>query len=188
MIGTKQVINSPFWLCILLVCAVHLLLAGDGAAQHSEARGPLVADLMITGCREVPTEKLLPYVQTKPGREYSPKLAYDDLARLAQSHLCKPVGVRTEPTTDGRVNVIFEVQEYKRVIGDVIYQHNKHVSTKELEGITRVRAGMPMNRDQIQLACHEIESHLKQQGYYFANVKLVEGNEAYHDRVVFNIT
>jgi outer membrane protein insertion porin family len=188
--GVKPVKISVI-LPMLLSLGVCLLLAGPSLAQNPAPSGSkvFVADVNIEGVRNPAlVQRALTLIHTKKGREYSEKDARDDIARLAASNLCRPYNVRTEPTTDGRVNVIFVVREFRSVVREVVFKHAKHVDQKELEGMTRIRNGMPLDPTLNQLACHEIADHLRKQGYYFANVTLEEGFHESHERVVFNIT
>lgn len=174
----------------LLSVAALLLLVHWGLAQTTgNNNNVLVADVFVFGNRSIPTAKIMQYIHTKPGSVYSYSLIQDDFSRLAGSRMFKNLRpVRTENTTDGRVNVIFEVQEHPNVVREVVYKHAKHVSTKDLEGITRIRRGMPLDRELNRIVCFDLQEHFKRQGYYFANVNLEEGYDESHDRVVFNIT
>lgn len=176
---------------ILLLAGLAALLAlpfGVARTQGLPSRG-IVAQVKFSGIRSIPVEKAMNFVHSKPGTEYSHARAMEDISRLASANLFKSIrGVRTEPTPDGRLTVIFEVIEHANVVRDVSYLHAKHVDRKELEQATRVRAGMPLDKTLNQLACYEIQETLKKQGYYFANVTLEEGYDESHDRVVFNIT
>jgi outer membrane protein assembly complex protein YaeT len=175
-------------LLVLLSVAALCLSAPTLLAQPGSPNRLIVADVLFDGVRNIPIEKAMLYLQTKKGQEYSDRVAQDDVSRLAASHLCKPLSVRTEPTGDGRVNVIFIVQEFRGVVREVEFVHAKHIDIKELREMTRVRRGMPLDPTMNQLACFEIQEHLKTQGYYFANVSLIEGYHESHDRVIFNIT
>ena len=90
--------------------------------------------------------------------------------------------------TDGRVRVVFTVSEYPNMVRDVIYKHAKHVGAEELEGITGLRKGVPLDPVTNKSACFKIQEHMKSKGYYFANVVLEEGDKSTDERVVFNIT
>jgi outer membrane protein assembly complex protein YaeT len=178
------------------VVRIILVLLGLAAsylpAQPSLGQNPgnrvLVANVFFDGVKNIPIDKAMLYVHTKPGQEYSDAVAQKDIERLAASHLCRPLTVRTESTTDGRVNVIFVVREFRSVVREVVFKHAKHVDVKELQNLTRVRRGMPLDTTLNQLACYDIQEFLKKKGYYFANVSLEEGYHESHDRVVFNIT
>src|ERR1051325_3558370 len=187
------------------VSAVRMLFVGAAvclgfflsARIHGQAPGigPVVgadrvyvADVTVEGVRNVPQEKLLQIVLTKKDRIYSDAEAREDIARLAASNLCRPYDVRTVPTTDGRVNVIFMAREFRSVVREVVFKHANHLDTKELQSMTRVQRGMPLNPTLNILARNEIADHLRKQGYYFANVSLEEGDKDGDERVVFNVT
>src|ERR1019366_10350112 len=174
-------------LLTLLGLLALFLAASPGLAQITTNR-VMIANVVITGTRSIPTDKAMAYIYSKPGSEYTYARVQDDVSRLAAAHLFKYIRVKTESTTDGRMNVIFEVQEHPNVVREVLYKHAKHVNVKELEGMTRVQRGMPLDKTLNQIACYEIQEHLKKQGYFFANVSLEEGFDESHERVVFNIT
>lgn len=129
------------------------------------------------------------YIHSKPGSSYSPAVVQEDVTRLAASRLFRTIPtVKTTPTPDGRLNLYFEVREYRNVVREVIYKHAKHEDLKDLEDQTKVKPGMPLDVWANKNACFELQEYLKKQGYYLANVALEEGWDESHDRVVFNIT
>lgn len=162
-----------------------LLVPNVGRAQPGREK---IADVRIVGARTTPAEKLLTYVRTRKGMTYDGQVAQADLIALSRTGLVQPVTVTTEPTQDGRVIVNFYVRERPNVVREIVYKHAKHVSAKDLDGIVKVRKGLPLDKTQNRLACYEIQDYLKKKGYYFANVTLEEGYEDSHTRVVFNIT
>lgn len=188
--GTNQtkMLSLRGILARLVSVAVLLWLVHWGVAQTAPTR-VMVADVSVFGNRSIPTSKVMQYIYTKPGSVYSYSQIQDDFSRLAGSRLFKNIRpVRTENTTDGRVNVIFEVQEHPNVVREVVYKHAKHVNVKELEGLTKIRRGMPLDKELNRIVCFDLQEHFKRQGFYFANVNLEEGYDESHDRVVFNIT
>jgi len=173
---------------VLAIVSAFGLLSLVGEAQSPTAR-PTIANTYVLGTRNIPLEKVMNYILSKPGSVFSVAEAQNDVSRLAMSKLFKAIRpVRTEPTSDGRLNVYFEVVEQPNIVREVIYKHAKHVKTSELEDMTRVRKGMPLDKELNRIACFELLEHLKKEGYYFANVSLEEGFDESHDRVVFNIT
>lgn len=168
--------------------AVLLVLVHWGIAQTAQNR-VIVADVFVFGNRSIPTSKVMQYIYTKPGSIYSYASAQEDVSRLAASRLFKSIRpVRIESTTDGRVNVIFEVQEHPGIVRDVVYKNANHVNIKDLEVMTKIRIGMPLDKELNLIVRFDIQEHLRREGYYFANVTLEEGWDESHDRVVFNIT
>lgn len=183
----KAKVSVVRMILLLVALAAAFLSAQPGHTQNLGNR-VLVANVYFDGVKNIPIDKAMLYVHTKPGQEYSDAVAQKDIERLAASHLCRPLDVRTESTTDGRVNVIFVVREFRSVVREVVFKHAKHVDVKEMQNLTRVRRGMPLDTTLNQLACYDIQEFLRKKGYYFANVSLEEGHQESHDRVVFNIT
>src|ERR1017187_5634644 len=174
-------------LALLLGLSAWCLAAPSCFAQPAPGR-QLIANVYFEGVQNLPVEKAMNYVESKPGQAYSEAIAQKDIERLAASHLCVPIGVRTVEanTDDGRVNVIFTVRELRSVVKEIVFKHAKHSDVKELQKIARIQRGMPLDPMHNQIACYEIQEHLRTQGYYFANVTLEEGYDERHDRVVFN--
>lgn len=160
-------------------------------AQDSESR-TIVGDVYIVGVRTIPLEKAMVYVHTRSNRAYSYATVQDDVSRLAASNLFKYIRVKTDSTSDGRMNVIFEVQEYPNIVRSVEFKHLKHSSVKDLEKeispLARIQRGMPLNKMLNQQACFEIQEFLKQKGFYFATVTLESGHDESHDSVIFNVS
>jgi outer membrane protein insertion porin family len=178
---------ASFWMSLLALAAL-ACLAFPVRAQTPE-RSEQIANVYIIGNRSIPTDKILQYIHSKPGSSYSATVVQEDVTRLAGSRLFRNIPtVKTAPTPDGRLNLYFEVIEYRNVVREVIYKHAKHLDLKELEEQTKVKPGMPLDLWANKNACFELQEHLKKQGYYFANVSLEEGDKETDDRVVFNIT
>jgi outer membrane protein assembly complex protein YaeT len=170
----------------LVLCGLILLgVIGPSAFAQENER---IADIAVEGNRRIATAKILRMVRSQPGNEYSRATLQEDLTALGGSRLFKNVGVREESLPDGRVRLVFIVNEYPNLIRAVTYRHAKHISADELEGITGLRAGLPLDPITNKSACFKIQEHMKQKGYYFTNVVLEEGDKSGDERVVFNIT
>ncbi len=101
---------------------------------------------------------------------------------------CSRTSPRTQNTNDGRVIVIYKVQEHPNIVREVIFKHAKHLSDDELETLTRIRKGMPLDTRLNKIAVIEIQEALKKKGRLLASVRLEEGFDESHTRVVYNIT
>src|SRR5262245_45372002 len=112
-----------------------------------------VADVVIQGNRQIPTQKVMSYVKTKPGAEYSQASVDEDVRRLYETRLFGNIQVLRQPTEDGRVVVVFQIVEYPSVVQEVIYQGAKHLKPDELESITGIRKGFPLNPIANKQAC-----------------------------------
>lgn len=119
-----------------------LLLAGFLllvlATQFSSAQGPAketVADVIVVGNRNIPTEKIMRSIKTKPGGDYSKSMLQTDATTLTATRMFRNVSVKETRLGDGRYQVYFEVQEYPNLIREVIFKNNNHISEKELENM-----------------------------------------------------
>ena len=180
---------SPAWTRLLGLAGFLVLLTL--AARTGWAQAPAtetVADVIVVGNRNIPTEKIMRFIRTRAGGEYLQSKLQEDVTTLAETRMFKSVRVRDARTSDGRYQVYFEVQEYPNLITEIIYKHANHVSEKELDKMTRLRKGMPLDPTSNRNACYEIQDYLKKKGRYFASVVLEEGDKVSDRRVVFNIS
>ena len=137
MKGKASPSRSPLSQSILLkaVAVLTALSCGFVFAQPG-GREPIVAEVLVKGNRQIPSDQVLRYVYTKPGNEYSTGLAQKDIERLAISGLfSRPPQLDVKDTPDGRVIVTFQVFEHANVVRDVQFKHANHISDKELESI-----------------------------------------------------
>lgn len=180
--------RASAWKRLLTLGGLVLLV---GFAHHSSAQTTardIVGDVAVVGNRSIPTEKVLRYItRTRPGQDYTPAGLQADVDSLTEAKLFKNVRVRDQRGPDGKITVYFEVTEYPSVITEIIYRNAHHISEKDLNEMTRLRKGMPLNPTMNRQACYEIQDHLKRKGRYFANVVLEEGDKPGDSRVVFNI-
>ena len=127
-------------------------------------------------------------IQTRKGEEYNYNKLLDDVSRLINSRLIRNATMSDEPSSAG-VIVTFRIEEYPNVIEEVIFRNANHISQKELEKLTpNIKRGMPISPWANESACYRIQAYLKQDGRYWANVSLEEGDKLTDHRVVFNVT
>ena len=65
------------------------------------------------------------------------------------------------PGNASGVVVYFHVQEYPNLIQEVVYKNANHISQKDLDEMTRLRKGMPLDPATNRQACFAIQDHLK---------------------------
>jgi outer membrane protein insertion porin family len=70
----------------------------------------------------------------------------------------------------------------------VIYKNAHHLKPDELDMLTGIRRGVPLDPARNLRACSLIEQEYRKRGRLFASVHLEEGNKPGDDHVVFNIT
>src|SRR5207244_8813103 len=71
------------------------------------------------------TEKIMRYIRTRPGGDYTQATVQADVSRLAETRMFKSVRVKDARLGDGRFQVFFEVQEYPNLIREIIYKDRK---------------------------------------------------------------
>jgi outer membrane protein insertion porin family len=163
--------------------------AGRGQPGADE----IVVDVIPMGNKSVPSDKILRMVNTRPGSPFNPVMLQEDVTRVLSSGLFRDVRAKEELVPDERTGqqrlvVYICVTEFPSIVREVIYKNAHHISQKDLDEMTRIRAGMPLDPTLNKRACFEIQEALKKKGRYFASVTLEEGYQPDHTRVVFNIT
>jgi len=167
--------------------AFALIGARASLAQAPPDRKVIVADVIPIGNHNIPTQRIMGLLKTLPGKEYNYAVVQEDVARLAKLRLFRDIQVRDEATTDGRVIVYFMLTEFPNLVGDVIYRHAHHINAKDLDSLTGIKKGEPLNPTRNKQGCQAIEGRYKEQGRLFATVTLEEGGNPGDTRVVYNI-
>jgi outer membrane protein assembly factor BamA len=85
------------------------------------------------------------------------------------------------------VSIWFLVDEYPNVVREVGYKNAHHMTTDELEAITGLKRGLPLDPERNRHACELIVEDYRKQGRIFASCVLEEGGQPGDQRVVFNI-
>ncbi len=145
----------------------------------------MVVDVRVVGNKQTPTEKLMRYIQTRPGRPYSAESVGKDVRRLNSSGLV--VSVRPQyqqaPNGQGRI-VVYEVFE-RATIRSVHYVGNRKIKKKTLSKEAKLKAGDPLEPFAIEESRSRLEAFYKEKGYPDARVTLSEGSKPTDERVVF---
>jgi outer membrane protein assembly complex protein YaeT len=166
-----------------------VLCGAVGFAQSQPAPGTmLVEDVIPQGNRHVATQKIISVIRTRPGSDYSDETVKDDVRKLYETKLFANVQARTERTADNKIKVYFIVYELPSTIQEIIYNGAKHLKADELEQVTGLRKGQPLNPLANQMAVNAILARYHDMGRKWASVQLVEGDKPDDTRVVFNIT
>jgi outer membrane protein assembly complex protein YaeT len=148
----------------------------------------IVADVIPQGNRLVTTQRIMGLIKTKPNGEYQKATVDSDVRKLYETKLFRNVEARTANTEDGKIKVYFIVTEYPSTIQEIVYQGAKHLKPDDLDTITGLRKGSPLNPIANKMAVQSIIRRYHEDGRLFASVELVEGDKPGDTRVVFNIT
>jgi RNA polymerase sigma factor (sigma-70 family) len=92
-----------------------------------------------------------------------------------------------QKTAENKGKVYFDVAEYPSVVQEIVYQGAHHLKPDELDTLTGLKKGMPLNPVANLMAQQAILRRLHEKGRMFAGVELVEGNKPGDTRVVFRI-
>jgi outer membrane protein insertion porin family len=175
--------RAPFRYAV--VTAGLLLIAQLGSAQNTD---PIVADVVPTGNRLIPSDQITGQMKTKRGSRLSQTALEQDQFELKKSGAFSDVRIRTLQNPDGRITVFADVVEYPSLVQDVRYEGAKHLKVEELDQLSGIRRGTPLNPTANQKACYNILEKLHDQGRRFASVVLEKGWQIGDTSVVFRIT
>jgi outer membrane protein assembly complex protein YaeT len=189
---TKTRLTAAKGLGVLVFLALAALATPPGGAQTTPGTRVLVADVIVTGNRTISTDRIMSYIKIRPGLEYTrtflKQSLIEDARRLSDTRMFKNIWPQVKDLPDGKVTVCFVVQEFPNVIKEIKYKGANHISQKDLDQMTNLRVGLPLDPVSNKKACFEIEDALKKKGRFFAHVELEEGANPTDNRVIFNIT
>jgi outer membrane protein assembly complex protein YaeT len=178
---------------LVVAASLVLLLAVDrGAlAQTPDAQAApekvIVSDVIIQGNRNVPSEFIKNQLKTRVGREYVPETLQEDVRSLFASRQFGNVWSDVLKDGPNRVKVIVYIRDYPTSVEKVTYRGNHNLSNDELEQITGIRKGAPLNPLANKVACRRIIGRYNEDGRPFASCELLKGGEPGDTEVVFNI-
>jgi len=173
-------------LSMLLVVAGVLFTAA--AACAAPADDPLVSDVIPSGNKLIPKEQIIGQLRTRPGQRFNQATVEQDAYELRRSGAFSEVRVRTQPDGPEKVIVYFDVLEMPSLIQEIKYTGVKHIKHEELETLTGLKLGTPLNPIANRLAAQRILDKLRDDGRYYSSVELVSGGQVGDTRVEFRVT
>jgi outer membrane protein assembly complex protein YaeT len=161
-----------------------------GILAHAQTATPkvIVEDVVPQGNRLTSSQKIISLIKTRPGSEYLQETVAEDVRKLYETKLFANIRPIVERTGENKVKVYFYVTEFTSTIQEVVYNGAKHLKPDELETLTGLRKGAPLNPIANRMAVNAIQHRYEEMGRLFAGVELVEGGKPGDTRVVFNIT
>lgn len=178
--------------CRPLACGLLALIVlawPSAAADPNNPAGKVVARVLPVNNKVHDAPLILAKMTTKAGRPYDEAVVQEDVRRLLNTGWFAPGGVEVKTAVDdaGQVTVFVHVIELNNIVREVVYLGNQHYSESELNDLTGVRRGGPLNPQMNQLAAQHIRNKLLDDGRAFASVHLLEGGTLTDTRVVFQI-
>src|SRR5438270_4370664 len=167
---------------------VCVLLLGGATAAAQSPEGKIVSDVIPGGNRAAAPEQVTNAIQTRKDRPYKQATVNEDVAALLRTRLFQNVTPYYQLTADDKVVVYFDVQEFPSAIQEIRYEGAKHLKDDELNTLTGLRRGVPLNPEANRQARQAILRKYQEMGRIYADVQLVEGGAPGDGRVVFRIT
>ena len=151
--------------------------------------GKEIAEVVIQGCQIHSKEQILSRMDTKPGKSYSETTVQEDVNRFLKEGWFAPneVKVSIRNRADGKITVVLSVVELPSTIKNIIYRGADHLGKEEIERLTGLKRGQPMNPAINQAARNAIMRAYLEKGRYWTSVNLVSGNRKEDHDVFFDI-
>lgn len=187
MTACRRVCRSlPF---AAVVAAAAVLVWPRGGLSADSPAGKVVSEVVPVNNRVRPPAQILNLIQTRPGRPYDEATIQEDIRRLHGTRWFAPGGVQvhTKIDPDGRVTVFLQLTELTATVQEIVYHGAQHLTRKELDELTGVRKGDPMNPLANELGRAAILRKYQEEGRYYSSVTLVEGGKATDARVVYEV-
>lgn len=171
------------------LAAAAVLTWPAGAAAADNPNGKVISEVLPVGSRIRTPDQIRAVMYSRPGVRYEEATVQEDVRRLHGTKWFVPGGVQvlTKNDSDGRVTILVYVTELTSTVQDVIYDGAQHLRPSELQTLTGVRKGEPMNPLANELGAQAIRRKYQEDGRYYASVELVEGNKPADTRVVYRI-
>jgi outer membrane protein assembly complex protein YaeT len=147
-----------------------------------------VEDVRLQGNVQIPTHRIMPHIKTRAGQDYSEDAIQEDIKNLYATKLFANVQAAKQFTKEGNVIVFFSVVETPSKIERIEYKGGGHLKIKDLEEITNLKRGQPMNPIINRRACQEIVRRFNEDGRPLAICELLKGDRPGDTEVIFQIT
>jgi outer membrane protein assembly complex protein YaeT len=177
------------WGLAAALAVVAALVGPPRAAANDSPAGREIEQIVPVGNRLHPLDQILNQMHSRPGKPYNEALIQEDVRRLHATKWFVPgsIEIRTAIQPDGRVIVFVHLAELSSTVQEVQYVGAEHLRASELQTLSGVRKGDPMNPLTNELGRQALIRRYQEDGRYFASVELVEGGKPSDTRVVYQI-
>jgi outer membrane protein insertion porin family len=184
MIATDRMSDYPR---LLAAVTCLLLLATCAQGQYAPTK-IIIEDVIPTGNLQVPTQRIVNMIKSKAGGEFKSEVLDEDVRTLIATKQFLDVQVQKQEMPGNKIRLYFIMKEYPSTITEVIYQGNKHLKPEELETITGLRKGGPLNPIAVRMGQQAILRRYNDMGRMLTGVEILEGDKPGDRRVVYSIT
>ena len=168
---------------------LNLYNAPGSSTRAEKYEGMTISDVKIEGNRQYSFEKIIPYLRTRPGRQFSKKILEDDVRRLIYSRMFVNVETLFKEVNNGNsisLEVKFRVSE-RRTIQYIRYVGNEKIRKKILEKEALLRVGGAIDPSEVASAKERLEGFYRSKGFSRATVTVVQGLKMSDPGVIFQI-
>ncbi|MBR0237331.1 MAG: BamA/TamA family outer membrane protein [Thermoguttaceae bacterium] len=168
---------------------LNLYNAPGSSSNADRYEGMTISDVKIEGNQQYSFEKIVPYLQTRPGRQFSKKILEDDVRRLIYSRMFVNVETLFKEVSNGghvELEVKFRVSE-RRTIQYIRYVGNEKIRKKYLEKEALLRVGGAVDPSEVVSAKERLEGFYRSKGFARATVTIVQGMKLSDPGIIFQI-
>jgi outer membrane protein assembly complex protein YaeT len=178
----------PVYRCLAVLSG--LLLGGLTCYVRAQAPAArvMVADVLVTGSKFVQAQQVTSQLKTRAGMPYNAEVVNEDVRTLEAMKQFASVKADLQVQPDSNVKVVFVVQDWSNLVRKIDYLNANHINKDELNQLTGLREGAPLNPIANRLACQTIVNRYNEDGRAFASCQLLNGDKPGDTHVVFNIT
>src|SRR5579883_2425222 len=167
-----------------------LLLSGRAAlAQQTAAPGKvLISEVIIHGNQRMSAEQIKVRLRTQAGGEYNPAVVDEDVRELYNTNQFSNITTFLQEDGPDKAKIYFSVREMPNMVQKVTFLGAKHIKPDELQNITGVRPGMPLNPNLNRHGCQRIIDKYAEMGRSFSDCQLIKGGDLADTEVIYQIT
>jgi outer membrane protein insertion porin family len=183
-----MIVRRRSWLLAFVIAAAAFGTPLRATAEDSPV-GRTIDRIVPVHNKVHTSEQIVGIMHSKAGKPYDEAVMQEDIRRLHGTKWFTPgsIQVHTQIGPDGKVTVFVSVTELMSTVQEVHYLGAQHLSPSELNNITGVRKGEPMNPLSNEIGRQAILRKYQDDGRYFATVELLEGAKPADTRVVYRI-
>lgn len=166
-----------FWsLALAMVTLTSLQAASIKELKFEQLGGDPVAE-----------EQLLFRVQQRPGAEFNPEIAGNDVKRIYESGLANNVSYNVS-NDEGEGVVLTYIINLKPMVSSIVFEGNRKFSNRELLGELTIYEDEPLNDMQLRASANKLRAHYSKEGYHQATVlPLIQRNDDGSLTILFKI-
>jgi outer membrane protein assembly factor BamA len=143
---------------------------------------------MIQGSQRMSAEQIKVRLRTQAGKEFNPASLDEDVRELYKTNQFSNIQTLSEPDGVGTIKVYLLIRDLPNLVQKVTFQGAKHLKPDELQSLTGVRPGTPLNPNLNRVGCQKILAKYEEMGRPTASCELIKGDAVTDSEVVYQIT